>query len=70
MTFTESIVDRIDKTRSPIKRMRLALQFFAKSNNYSRKPIGWGEDYANIDDGQKVARAALRKVARKSKDKK
>lgn len=68
MASTESLVDRIKKTRNPIKRMRIALLFFAKSKNYSREPIGWGEDYAYIDDGPEVARAALRKVTRKAKD--
>lgn len=60
----ETLVNRINKTRNSIKRMRLALRFFAKSKNYSREPIGWGEDYAYIDDGSEVARAALRKSAK------
>ncbi len=57
----EVLIDKIKKTRNPVKRTRLALEFFAKRNTYGRSPIGWGEDYALIDDGQEVARAALRK---------
>ncbi len=63
----ESVVSRIKKIRNPVKRMRLALLFFAKSKNYARAPIGWGEDYAHIDDGLEVARAALRKISGKRK---
>lgn len=67
MASTESLVDRIKETRNPLKRMRLALRFFAKSSNYGRHPIGWGEDYAYIDDGPEVARAALRKSSKVKK---
>ncbi len=67
MASVEPLIDRIKKTQNPIKRMRIALRFFAKRNNYSREPIGWGEDYAYIDDGPEIARAALRKVIRKAK---
>ena len=60
-----TVINRINRTRSPLRRMRLGLQFFARSKTYSREPIGWGEDCADIDDGQEVARAALRKTRRR-----
>lgn len=64
-----SVIDKINKTGNPVKRMRLALKFFSRSSTYSRDAIGWGEDYASIDDGMKVARAALRKTSRTEKRK-
>ncbi len=61
----ESLVNKIKKTRNHVKRMRVGLQFFAKSKNYAREPIGWGEDYAYIDDGPEVAKASLQKPTKR-----
>ncbi len=36
----EVLIDKIKKTRNPVKRTRLALEFFAKKNTYVRSPIG------------------------------
>ena len=63
----ERLIERIKRTSNPLKRMRLALKFFAKPENYSREPIGWGEDYASIDDGREVAKSALQKSTRTKK---
>ncbi len=65
----ENVIDKIKRTKNPIDRMRLGLKFFTKSSNYSREPIGWGEDYAYIDDGPKVAQAALRKSSKVKRSK-
>ena len=63
------LIERMKRTNNPLKRMRLALKFFAKSENYSREPIGWGEDYASIDDGREVARAALQRISKAKRGK-
>ncbi len=60
-----ALIDKIKKTRDPVKRMRLGLKFFTKSNNYVYDSIGWGEDYCPTRDmGKEVARTALQKFPR------
>ncbi|MBI2057973.1 MAG: hypothetical protein HYT63_03265 [Candidatus Yanofskybacteria bacterium] len=55
------VVEQIKNTTDELERLRLAIEFFNKPQNYEEHAIGWAESYLPVrDDGRLVAEAALK----------